>query len=107
MAQNFDKFHFDPKIFKKISLILSTGITVPINDYFPNEQLLALSVVSWYSDLVNYLVSDIIFLGMSYNKKKNFLWDVKQYFWEEPLLYKHCADGMIRMCARRGDLRNP
>lgn len=53
---------------------------VPINDYFPDEQLLALLMVPWYAHLVNYLVSDIIPLGMSYHQKKKFLWDVKQYF---------------------------
>ena len=53
---------------------------VQINDYFPDEQLLALSIVPWYADLVNYLVSGIIPPSMSYHQKKKFLWDVNQYF---------------------------
>ena len=69
-----------------------------INERFPDERLLALSIVPWYADLVNYLVSGVIPKDFSYQRKKKFFWDVKHYFWEEPLLFKFCADGMIRRC---------
>ena len=86
--------------------VQSQADEVSINDYFLYEQLLALSMVPWYADLVNYLVSGIIPPSTSYHQKKKFLWDVKQYFWEEPLLYKHCADGMIRRCVPEEEIRD-
>ncbi|XP_038976409.1 uncharacterized protein LOC113461320 [Phoenix dactylifera] len=79
---------------------------VPINESFPDEQLLAVSVIPWYADLVNYLVSGIVPPDLSYHQKKKFLWDVKHYFWEEPLLYKHCADGMIRRCVPQDEMED-
>ncbi|XP_038979869.1 uncharacterized protein LOC120109989 [Phoenix dactylifera] len=79
---------------------------VPINESFPDEQLLAISVIPWYADLVNYLVSDIVPPDLSYHQKKKFLWDVKHYFWEEPLLYKHYADGMIRRCVPQDEMQD-
>lgn len=65
---------------------------IPINESFPVEQLMAIASIPWYADLVNYLVSGIIPSNLSYHQKKKFLWVVKHYFWEEPLLYKFCAD---------------
>lgn len=55
---------------------------------------------------MNYLVSGIVSLDLSYHQKKKFLWDVKHYFWEEPLLYKHCVDGMIRRCVSQDKMQD-
>nr|XP_027124403.1 uncharacterized protein LOC113741122 [Coffea arabica] len=71
---------------------------VPIQENFPDEFVLALSNSPWYADFANYLVSGEIQKGLNYHQRKKFLHDVKSYFWEEPLLYKHCADGMVRRC---------
>lgn len=67
-----------------------------INESLSDEQLLAVSNVPWYADMVNYSVSGIIPYDLSYHQKKKFFSDVKYYLWEEPLLYKHCSDGMIK-----------
>ncbi|XP_038976654.1 uncharacterized protein LOC113463578 [Phoenix dactylifera] len=79
---------------------------VLINESFLDEQLLAVSVIPWYADFVNYLVSGIVPPDLSYHQKKKFLWDVKHYYWEEPLLYKHCADGMIRRCVPQDEMQD-
>ena len=72
-------------------------IEVSINESFLDEHLLAVSfTIPWYTDYVNYLVSGIIPSDLSYHQRKKFLWEVKHNFCEEPLLYKHCANGMIR-----------
>ncbi len=36
--------------------------------------------------------------GMDSRQKKQFLHDSKFYYWEEPLLYKRCANGLIQRC---------
>nr|GEV78027.1 DNA-directed DNA polymerase [Tanacetum cinerariifolium] len=37
-------------------------------------------------------------LGMSCQQKKKFFKDVKHYFWDDPYLFKICADQIIRRC---------
>ncbi|GJZ64294.1 reverse transcriptase domain-containing protein [Tanacetum coccineum] len=36
--------------------------------------------------------------GMSSQKKEKFFKDVKHYFWDDPYLFKICADQVIRLC---------
>ena len=73
---------------------------MPINETFYDEHLL--SVVSkelpWYADIANYIVSGILPYNLDYRQKKKFLHDIKFYYWEEPLFYKRCADGLIQRC---------
>nr|GEZ24012.1 DNA-directed DNA polymerase [Tanacetum cinerariifolium] len=37
-------------------------------------------------------------MGMSSQQKKKFFKDVKHYFWDDPYLFKICADQVIRQC---------
>ena len=70
-----------------------------VNDDFPNEQLLAIEdkkLTPWFTDYVNYLVAKVIPPEFSYQKKKRFFAQLKHYYLEEPILYKHCADKVIR-----------
>ena len=74
---------------------------VQVDDNFPDEQLLVIedtNPVPWFADFVNYLVAKIIPLDFSYQPKKRFFAHLKHYYWEEPILYKHCADQVIRRC---------
>ncbi|CAH9104590.1 unnamed protein product [Cuscuta epithymum] len=72
----------------------------PINDEFPDEGLWAIdkSIVPWFADYVNFLVSNIVPQDLSYHQKKKFFADVKHYMWDDPLLFKRCADGIVRRC---------
>ena len=63
-----------------------------IKEAFPDEHLMVIQVVPWYADIVNYLVSRILPPMMTYQQKKKFFSDQKYYFWEEPFLYRHCAN---------------
>ncbi|GKB26877.1 reverse transcriptase domain-containing protein [Tanacetum coccineum] len=71
-----------------------------VNDNFPGETLMEINTRDepWFADFANYLVSDIIPKGMTYQQKNKFFSDLKHYFWEEPYLFKVCSDGMIRRC---------
>ncbi|KAM6592929.1 hypothetical protein CsatA_000632 [Cannabis sativa] len=72
---------------------------VQINEDFPDEQLFLLnSTVPWFADYVNYLAADIIPPDLTRQQLKKFYSEVKHYYWEEPILYKHCADQIIRRC---------
>ena len=71
---------------------------VPINDTFHDEYLLSIASkeIPWFADIANYLVSGILPYELDYRQRKKFLHDCRFYYWEEPLLYKRCADGLIR-----------
>ncbi|KAK8649407.1 hypothetical protein V6N13_130136 [Hibiscus sabdariffa] len=99
--------------------------TLEIKETFPDEQLLAATTNSavtedtliatitefiastddsadttapWYADFVNYIVSGIIPHQLNYQGKKKFKYNAKDYFWDEPYLFKQCADQIIRRC---------
>ncbi|GKF56794.1 reverse transcriptase domain-containing protein [Tanacetum coccineum] len=52
----------------------------------------------WFSDIANYHAGNFIVKGMSSQQKKKFFKDVKHYFWDDPYLFRICADQMIRRC---------
>ncbi|GJW82650.1 reverse transcriptase domain-containing protein [Tanacetum coccineum] len=52
----------------------------------------------WFADIANYHAGNFIVKGMSSQQKKKFFKDVKHYFWDDPYLFKICADQMIRRC---------
>ncbi|GJU78236.1 reverse transcriptase domain-containing protein [Tanacetum coccineum] len=71
-----------------------------VDDNFLRETLMEITTIDtpWFADFANYLVGDVIPKGMTYQQKKKLFSDLKNYFWEEPYLFKVCSDGMIRRC---------
>ncbi|XP_038687540.1 uncharacterized protein LOC119986923 [Tripterygium wilfordii] len=73
--------------------------TLPLNENFPDEKLFVLKhETPWYADIANYLASGRLPPNLSTQQRKKFLANVKFYFWDEPYLYKYCADQIIRRC---------
>ena len=82
---------------------------VPVNDEFPDEKLFAIEdkrEVPWFADYVNYLVAKVIPPEFNYQKKKRFFAHLKHYYWEEPILYRHCADQVIRRCVPEDEMHS-
>ncbi|GJT37228.1 reverse transcriptase domain-containing protein [Tanacetum coccineum] len=52
----------------------------------------------WFADIANYHAGNFVIKGMSSQQKKKFFKDVKHYFWDDPYLFRICADQMIRRC---------
>ncbi|GKE60714.1 reverse transcriptase domain-containing protein [Tanacetum coccineum] len=52
----------------------------------------------WFTDIANYHAGNFIMKGMSSQQKKKFFKDVTHYFWDDPYLFRICADQMIRRC---------
>ncbi|GKC02639.1 reverse transcriptase domain-containing protein [Tanacetum coccineum] len=46
----------------------------------------------------NYHAGNFIIKGMTTQQKKKFFKDVKHYFWDDPYLFRICADQIIRRC---------
>nr|GEV33363.1 reverse transcriptase domain-containing protein [Tanacetum cinerariifolium] len=74
-----------------------------IIESFPIETLNLVSTrsnqsTSWFADFVNYHAGNFVIKGMSSQQKSKFFKDVKHYFWDEPYLFKICAEQVIRRC---------
>ncbi|GJX06490.1 reverse transcriptase domain-containing protein [Tanacetum coccineum] len=74
-----------------------------VNEKFPLETLNMVtfrgdSSTPWFADYANYQAGNFIVKGMSSQQKNKFFKDVKHYFWDDPYLFKICADQMIRRC---------
>ncbi|GJW48592.1 reverse transcriptase domain-containing protein [Tanacetum coccineum] len=71
-----------------------------VDDNFPRETLMEITTIDtpWFADFANYLVGDVIPHGMTYQQKNKFFSVLKNYFWEDPYLFKVCSYGMIRRC---------
>ncbi|GJX62608.1 hypothetical protein Tco_0295508 [Tanacetum coccineum] len=55
----------------------------------------------WYADYVNYLASRVLPFRSTRQEKQKFFSDLRHYFWDEPFLFKQCADRIIRRCVAR------
>ncbi|GJU34821.1 reverse transcriptase domain-containing protein [Tanacetum coccineum] len=74
-----------------------------VNEKFPLETLNMVTVhgdssTPWFADYANYHAGNFIVKGMSSQQKNKFFKDVKHYFWDDPYLFKICADQVIRRC---------
>nr|GEU43123.1 hypothetical protein [Tanacetum cinerariifolium] len=75
-----------------------------INKSFPLETLNLVSTrgnqsTLWFANFTNYHAGNFVVKGMSSQQKSKFFKDVKHYFWDDPFLFKICADQVIRRCA--------
>nr|GEX84819.1 reverse transcriptase domain-containing protein [Tanacetum cinerariifolium] len=74
-----------------------------INESFPLETLNLVSTrgnqsTPWFADFANYHAGNFIVKGMSSQQKSKFFKDVKHYFWDDPYMFKICADQVIKRC---------
>ena len=79
-----------------------------IKETFPDEQLFGVSQATtpWYVDLVNYLVSGLFPLDLSYQQRRRFLHGIGFFYWDEPYLFKQCADQILRRCVPEKEMEN-
>nr|GFA12216.1 reverse transcriptase domain-containing protein [Tanacetum cinerariifolium] len=56
------------------------------------------SSTPWFADFANYHAENFVVKGMSSQQKNKFFKDVKHYFWDDPFLFKICADQVIQRC---------
>ena len=81
----------------------------PVNDEFPDEKLFSIEdkrAVPWFADFGNYLVAKVVPPEFNYQQKKRFFAHLKHYYWEEPILNRHCADQVIRRCVPEDEMHS-
>ncbi|XP_057802483.1 uncharacterized protein LOC131017780 isoform X1 [Salvia miltiorrhiza] len=82
-----------------LSRLQTVSDGMPIPDDFPDEQLLHIDDnTPWYADLVNFLTAGIFPKGMETARKNKLRSQAKYFIWDDPYLWKTCADQVIRRC---------
>nr|GEU75021.1 reverse transcriptase domain-containing protein [Tanacetum cinerariifolium] len=73
-----------------------------INETFPLETLNKVAhqdqSTPWLADFANYHAGKFMIKGMTTQQKQKFFKDVRHYFWDDPYLFKTCADQVIHRC---------
>nr|GFA36194.1 reverse transcriptase domain-containing protein [Tanacetum cinerariifolium] len=73
-----------------------------INEPFPLESLNKVAhkdpSTPWFADLANYHAGNFIIKGMTSQQKQKFFKDARHYFWDDPYLFRTCANQIIRRC---------
>nr|GFB97888.1 reverse transcriptase domain-containing protein [Tanacetum cinerariifolium] len=71
-----------------------------INKTFPLESLNKVAhkdpSTPWFADLANYHARNFIIKGMTSQQKQNFFKDARHYFWDDPYLFRTCADQIVQ-----------
>ena len=52
--------------------------------------------VPWFADFANYLIARVLPQDFTPQQKKKLFSELKYYIWEDPFLYRTCADQVIR-----------
>ncbi|GKC39840.1 reverse transcriptase domain-containing protein [Tanacetum coccineum] len=91
------------KYFRLENTYQGDHVGMEINDNFPHETLNMISLnldnePPSFADIANYLVGNVLVKGMSSQQKKKFFKDVRHCFWDDPYLFRICADQIIRRC---------
>nr|GFC42348.1 reverse transcriptase domain-containing protein [Tanacetum cinerariifolium] len=70
-----------------------------INETFPLEYLIKVAhkdpSTPWFADLANYHAGNFIIKGIMLQQKQKFFKDAQHYFWDDPYLFRTCADQII------------
>ena len=70
--------------------------TPAIRDDFPDDNLFAVTKLPWYAHIVNYLVTSELPSEWSAQDKRKFLVEVRNFYWDDPYLFKYCLDQIMR-----------
>ncbi|KAK5833725.1 hypothetical protein PVK06_017579 [Gossypium arboreum] len=71
----------------------------PIKDEFPDESLFSTEAYyPWYVDIVNLLTTGSLPTELAQSVKNKLRREARYYIWDDPYLWKHCSDQIIRRC---------
>ena len=73
----------------------------------PDEHVLALFQAEfspWFADIANYLAVGIVPHNFTSQQKKIFFVKVKYHLWDDLIIFRQCADQIIRRCVSEGKM---
>ena len=79
---------------------------MPIRDSFLGEQLYAVTELPWYAHIVNYLVMSVIPQYWTMQDRQKFFIEVRNFYWDDPYLFKYCLDQILRRCIPNNETHN-
>ena len=71
---------------------------VAVNESFPDEQLMMIRVAPWFADIANFKAIGELPTNINKHMRRKLIKDAKHYIWDDPYLFKKCADGILRRC---------
>ncbi|XP_040956096.1 uncharacterized protein [Gossypium hirsutum] len=72
---------------------------IPIKEKFPDESLFSTEVrLPWYADIVNFLATGSLPTELARSVRDKLRGNARYYIWDDPYLWKHCSDQIIRRC---------
>ncbi|KAL0448652.1 UNVERIFIED_CONTAM: Retrovirus-related Pol polyprotein from transposon.6 [Sesamum latifolium] len=82
-----------------LSRLIREEDDTPICDSFPGERLFNMQgMVPWYYVIVNYLVARVLPPNLSRAQIDKVKSEAKYYVWDDPYLWRFCADQVVRRC---------
>ncbi|RDX93559.1 gag-pol, partial [Mucuna pruriens] len=87
-----DKKCVENSIADHLSRIERESDPMPIQDEFPDEQLVHINTPTpWFADICNFVAASRLY-------KERLQSDAKHYIWDDPYLWRLCNDQVIRRC---------
>jgi hypothetical protein len=81
----------------KLTIDLTFDIT-PIDNCFPDESSLSIVLIPWFANIDNFLALGFLPAHLNTQDKRKFLSDVKNFYWDDPYLFKYCPDQIFQRC---------
>ncbi|XP_073129610.1 uncharacterized protein [Henckelia pumila] len=94
-----DKRGTENRVADHLSRLVHIEEELSLREEFSDEQLFsARTVLPWYTHIVNYLVTNGFFSEFSKAQRDKVRSDAKYFVWDDPYLWKHYANQVIRRC---------
>ncbi|KAJ9565323.1 hypothetical protein OSB04_001289 [Centaurea solstitialis] len=102
-----DKSGSENLVADHLSRLLNGEDPSTLKDEFLDEHLLAIQETTpWYADIVNYLVMGTLPGMLSKFENDKIKTQAKFYVWDDPYLWKHCSDQVIRRCVPQQEVQS-
>jgi len=74
----------------------STSDITPIEEYFPDQSSLSIASIPWSANIDNFLALGFLPAHLDTQDKRKFLRNLKNFYWDDPYLFKYCPDQIFR-----------
>ncbi|RDX98246.1 hypothetical protein CR513_18856, partial [Mucuna pruriens] len=102
-----DKKGVENSVVDHLSRIERESDPMPIQDDFPNEQLLQINKITpWFVDICNYIVTYKFLLKASRLYKEKLESDDKYYIWDDLYLWRLYSDQVTRRCIPDSEIKS-
>ncbi|XP_025670325.1 uncharacterized protein [Arachis hypogaea] len=72
--------------------------SLAVNESLLDEQLMMIQEALWFVNIANFKAIGELPSNINKHMRRKLINDAKHYIWDEPYLFKKCADGILRRC---------